>query len=230
MSTPLASQSPADLDLAAAMMQFRQLVDPAMLDELQPSGAMAVYTPWVIVWLLVYQRLHSNASLTTAVAELLNVAGELSTNKRVHEGKLSSNSGAYSQARSRLAVSVADKVADHVFETLITTAPTALAGRRTFVLDGTTLSLSSNAKLRERWPAGKNQHGPGTWPIAHLLLAHEMETGVALRPEVGAMYGPNAESELALAQRLMLRLPARSVLLADRNFGVFAMAYAAVTA
>jgi hypothetical protein len=230
MSDPLTSESPETLDLAAAMTQFRQLVDPAMLDELQPSGAQAVYTPWVTVWLLVYQRLHSNASLTAAVAELLTMVRELSSNKRVQEGKLSGNSSAYSQARSRLALPVAEKVADHVFETLVATVPASLAERRTFVLDGTTLSLSSNAKLRERWPAGANQHGPGTWPIAHLLLAHEVETGMALRPEVGAMYGPHADSELTLAQRLVPRLPAHSVLLADRNFGVFAMVHAAVAA
>jgi hypothetical protein len=54
-----------------------------------------------------------------------------------------------------------------------------------------------------------------------LVLAHELASGAALRPEVGAMYGPAADSEVALAVRLIPRIPAKSVLMADRNFGVF---------
>jgi hypothetical protein len=44
------------------------------------------------------------------------------------------------------------------------------------------------------------------------------------------MYGPRAVGEIALARGLLGRLPAGSILLADRNFGIFAFAYAAVQA
>jgi hypothetical protein len=207
--------------LAAALDQFRNLISPELLDALQPSGPAMVYTPWVTVWLLVYQRLHQNASLQSAVAELLKIVGAFSTNKRVREGTLSSNTGAYSQARSRLKITVTDAVADHVFAAIVAATPPSFGDRRVFVLDGTTLSLQSHEPLRQRWPAGSNQHGPGTWPICHLVLAHELASGAALRPEVGAMYGPAADSEVALAVRLIPRIPAKSVLMADRNFGVF---------
>ena len=63
--------------------------------------------------------------------------------------------------------------------------------------------------------------------IVHWVVAHELASGCAVRPETGPMYGPGAVGELALATRLLPRLPAHSVLLADRNFGVFAFAYAA---
>jgi hypothetical protein len=36
------------------------------------------------------------------------------------------------------------------------------------------------------------------------------------------MYGPEAVGEIALAQGLLQRLPKNSILLADRNFGIFA--------
>ena len=52
--------------------------------------------PWVTVWLLVYQRLNSNATLATAVTELLGSIESLGViNKRACEGKLSSNTGSY---------------------------------------------------------------------------------------------------------------------------------------
>jgi hypothetical protein len=41
------------------------------------------------------------------------------------------------------------------------------------------------------------------------------------------MYGPHAVSEQALAEELMDRLPPRAVVVGDRNFGVFSIAYAA---
>src|SRR5262249_26339846 len=62
------------------------------------------------------------------------------------------------------------------------------------------------------------------------VTAHELASGLAALPEYGPMYGPQARSELSLAGGLLPRLPERSILLGDRNFGVFAFAWAAVEA
>lgn len=229
MSVSPSDQKPATQELAAAMEQFRTLLDPRFVNALQPYRANAVYTPWVVVWLLIYQRLHSNASLQSAVSELTNVAQSFTTNKRVREGMLSLNTSSYSRARSRIQTTVTNRVADHVFETMIAATKPSFGDRRVFVIDGTTLSLQSHDRLRRRWPAGTNQYGPGTWPICHLTLAHELASGCALRPEVGAMYGPQADPELTLAVRMLPRIPATSLLMADRNFGVFYFVHAAAT-
>jgi hypothetical protein len=214
-------------ELAAALDQFRNLLDPDMINELQPSRSNAVYTSWVTVFLLIYQRLSGNASLQEAVAELLKTIGMFSSNKRVQNQTLSSNNSAYSRARSRLSGSVTDAVADHVYEKIITATKPSLADRRAFIIDGTTVPLQSSDTLRKQWPAGSNQHGPGTWPICHLVVAHELASGAAMRPEVGAMYGPEAVSELELSKRLMPRIPANSMVMGDKNFGVFYFVYTA---
>src|SRR5437773_2485920 len=73
----------ADQELAQALEQFRALIDPAATNALQPHGSAAVSTPWVVTWLLVYQRLHAGASLEAAVAELLRIAPALPPNRRV---------------------------------------------------------------------------------------------------------------------------------------------------
>jgi hypothetical protein len=216
-------------DLAAALDVFHRLLDPQLLHQWQPTRHNAVYTTAVVVWLLVYQRLHPAASLQAAVAQFLSDAGAVSTNKRVQERTLSANTGAYSQARSRLQLAVAEKSADHVFTTLAANHSPP-AERRTFVLDGTTLALASRDELRRRWPPASNQHGDGVWPIGHLVVACELDSGLMLRPEVGAMYGEVPDAEVALALRLLPRIPPRSLLMADRNFGVFGFAYYAVRA
>ena len=227
---PSAAPPDSAADLAAALAQFHRLVDPEMVAELQPSGPATVYTPWLTVWLLVYQRLHRNASLQTAVAEFARVAPLHSSNTRVRERTPSSNTGAYSRARARLLAPVAEAVADHVFATVAAATPPSLGDRRVFALDGTTLALASNDRLRERWPPGANQHGPNTWPICQLVLAHELESGAAVRAELGAMSGSEADSEVAMATLLLPRIPANSLLMADRNFGVFGFVHAAVAA
>ncbi|MGL4464493.1 MAG: hypothetical protein ACRDD1_11215 [Planctomycetia bacterium] len=149
----------------------------------------------------------------------------------MREDKLSANTAAYSRARSRLQTAVAEKSADHVFTTLAAASAADQpvnkpAERRTFLIDGSTLALASRDELRRRWPPASNQHGEGIWPISHLVLACELETGLMLRPEVGAMYGDAADGEVALA----IRLPPRSLLMADRNFGIFGFVRCAVQA
>lgn len=216
--------------LSEALIRFQALFEPEHIDRLQHFGPATIYTPWVTIWLLLHQRLHPNASLAKAVDQLREHADRFSTNKRVRENTLSTNTSAYSAARTRLKPEVTDAVADQVCDSIIAARPPSWNDRRVFILDGTTLSLASCDALRDCFPPGSNQHGPGTWPIAHLVLAHELASGAALRAEIGAMYGPEADSELSLALELLPRIPAKSLLMADRNFGVFAFVHAAVKA
>jgi hypothetical protein len=217
-------------EFARAFEQFRSLLDRDTLNALQPSGPAAVYSTWVVVWLLVYQRLHANAPLRDAVAELLRSADCLPPHRRLAEGTLSANTAAYSRARSRLDPLVAEQVADHVYHTLVAATPPSWGDRRVFILDGTTLTLTPTPELKAAFPPATNQHGKSAWPVCQLLVAHELASGCAIRPETGPMYGPAAVSELELARRLLPRLPHQAVLLADSNFGVFAFAHAAVAA
>lgn len=231
----MADAPPTDAELADAVARFHALVDPAAVHA-HPRAAVAdnaVYTPWVVVWLLVHQRLHGNASLADAVAAFARLAPALPPdavppNRRIAGGTLSANTGGYSVARSRLAAEVPEWVADTVAETLIAAAPPTVAGRRAFVLDGTSLQLPPTAELTAAFPpAGRVGKGTTVGPVARLAVAHEMASGCVLRPEVGAMYGPERVSEQVLAIRLLDRLPPRSVAVGDRNFGVFGFVHAA---
>lgn len=214
-------------ELEAALAQFRSLLDREEIDSQQEHPPTTVYTPWVVVWLMVYQRLHANASLSDAVGELFRLKEHLPPNRRITEETLSSNTGAYSQARSRLHPEVAEAVSDQVFRTLMEGSSPAWEGRRVFLLDGTTSALASVPRLRQEFPPATNQHRASPWPILHWAVAHELSSACALRPEIGAKYGPEAVSEVTLAIRLLARLPSHSAVMADRNFGVFAFFHAA---
>ena len=60
-----------------------------------------------------------------------------------------------------------------------------------------------------------------------VAVAHDVVSGLAVRPWWGPMYGPHAVSEQELAKQIMRGLAESSVFLGDRNFGVFSMAYEA---
>lgn len=203
---------------ADARALFAQLLPAEWVDALDPPRADATYTPHVVVGLMVYQRCHAGASLADAVAAFVA--------DRPGGPALSANTGGYSRARTRLRLPTAEAVADRVTALLLAATPPARPHQPVFVLDGTTLSLPSTPELRRAYPPASNQHGRSHWPVLHAVTAHELVTGLAVRPEFGAMYGPDAVGEGALAARLLARLPAGCLLIGDRNFGVFAVAHA----
>lgn len=211
---------------------FAKLLPPKLLNDLDPKAPQTAYTPWVVTWLLVFQRLNGNASLNDAVSEfILQFPPQAMPNcKRACEHTLSANSGAYSAARSSLDSRVLYWAADNVFNSLSNTYLPSWHDRRAFILDGTTARLAPTRALRVAYPPASNQHGSSPWPILHLAVAHELASGLAVLPQYGPKYGPDAISELVLAQGLLARLPNNSIVIADRNFGVFAFAWAAVAA
>jgi DDE family transposase len=217
-------------ELEAAFVRFQSLLDRDAIDARQEHPPTTIYTPWVVVWLMIYQRMHANASLSEAVTELFRIKDQLPHNRRITEETLSTNTGSYSQARSRLDPEVAEAVSDHVFQTLMDGSPSCWEGRRVFLIDGTTTALSSVRRLRQEFPPAPNQHRASPWPILHWAVAHELSSGCAIRPKVGAKYGSEAVSEIVLAIHLLSRLPAHSLVMADSNFGVFFFHYAARTA
>jgi Transposase DDE domain len=203
-----------------------KLVDLKEADQLHPVGDNAVYTTSVVLWMLVYQRMNPDASLEAAVKKLIDSKPTfLPDNKRVREGTLSTNTSTYSQARSRLPTKAAEWFANEVSQSLIAATAPTLGDRRVFMIDGTTIKLAPERELRKRFAPASNQHGQSVFPVALLTVAHELASGVALIPEVGAMYGANAVSETSLIHDLLRQMPTGSVVMADIAFGIFAVAH-----
>lgn len=215
-----------DQEFDKAFEQIQELVDLSQADALFPTHPNAVYTTSVVLWMLVYQRMNPDASLEAAVKKLLDSKPELlPDNKRVSEGTLSLNTGAYSRARTRLPCSVAEWFASQVSQSMIEASPASFQNRRVFMIDGTTITLAAEPELQEQYPPASNQYGEGVWPVALLVVAHELASGAALVPEVGAMYGPEAVSETALIDNCLTQMPPDSIVMADAGYGIFSVAH-----
>lgn len=207
---------------------LRELVDFEEADLYFPMRANAVFTSSVVLWMLVYQRLNPDASLKSAVKGLLETRPTfLPENKRLQEDTISRGSGSYSQARKRLSLETVQWFAEQVCRGIIGNTEPVFNDRRIFLIDGTTIALAAEKELQQAYPPASNQHGEGTWPIALLTVFHELETGCAMLPEVGAMYGEHAVSETKLACEGIGKLPENSVVMADAGFGIFGVAHEA---
>jgi hypothetical protein len=212
-----------------AFQVFRDLVSPEQIQQRSPSPAQTVFTSFVTLWLLLLQRLDGGASLDDAVSTLLFTFSpdDLPDCKRLRDRKVSGNNGAYSQARSRLPTELTHWLADEVSHTLGAQSAPPWKGRRVQLLDGTTFSLAPTPELREAFPPASNQYGPSHWPVLHVLVCHDLASGLVCRPEFGPMYGEDGASESSLTRKLLLRLDPYAILLADANFGIFILAYEA---
>jgi hypothetical protein len=196
-----------------------------------------VYSSGVVVWLMICQRLQAQGTLESAVLELLGGLPDSfwpypckRLEEAVKEGGrklLSKQTGAYNKARQELSLPVVEQCCDHVFRQLIEQAELAPERRRAFFFDGTTVRMPHCEELVAAYPPTTNQHGASHWPLLRLLVAHDLYTGLALRPQWGPAYGSVAVSEQGLLEQLIHRLPNQAIIVGDANFGVFSVAYAA---
>jgi hypothetical protein len=105
--------------------------------------------------------------------------------------------------------------------------PTVEGQPRVYVLDGSSLQLEYGAELVKTYPQAQNRYGKSHRPVVRIVVLHDVDTGLAERPYWGPMYGPRAVSEQALAEQATQHVPPGSVIIGDRNFGIFSVAYQA---
>ena len=189
------------------------------------------------MWLLVWQRLHGAAPLEAAVLDLLQELPACfwpNPCKRVRDwqesGKaMSGHSAAYNQARQRLPFSVVAQSGDRIFDQLMAQMADldTPGSRRAFLFDGTSMRMASSPAVVENFPRASNQHGESHWPVIRVLVAHDLRTGLAMRPQWGPMYGPEAVSEQRLLESAIERLPPNATVVGDCNFGVFSVVWTA---
>jgi len=223
----------ARLDSTPLFNLYQQLAPAALFRLLQREIGWKVhggiYTARLVIWMMMMQRLRPRGTLASSVAELVEGRFDplLSQCKRVQEKKIGLSTGGYCQARQHLPKLLVDRTMDELLERLrrrLMETQLELA-QRVYLLDGSSLQLEHEPELVEAYPPASNQHGKSHWPVIRIVVLHDLETGLAERPYWGPFNGRKAVSEQALAAHAIAHVPAGSVILGDRNFGIFATAY-----
>jgi putative transposase len=223
------------LDSSALFSLYLQLAPASLFRLLQRHLGVIVrngiYSARVVIWMMMNERLDPRGTLARSVEQLVQGRFDpvLSQCKRVRSKKIALSTGGYCQARQRLPRELVSRSMEELIARLRNSLldSGAVGPQRMYLLDGSSLQLEHAPELLQAYPPASNQHGQAHWPVVRLVVLHDLETGLAERPHWGPLNGPQAVSEQALAEQAMRAIPAGSVIVGDRNFGIFATAYAA---
>lgn len=231
MAYVLSMTSPGRNDL---LDLYQRAVSVDVVEHLQKMAGRrirrGIYSARVVLWLMILQRLHTGASLATAVQLLHQRAADplLQDCRRVRRRRrISVRTGGYCQARQKLPKLLCRQVNQEIIAQLRRLLGEPEGAGSVFILDGSALELEHCRELVRKYPSARNQHGRGHWPVLRVVVLHDLEAGLAQPPCWGPMYGPAAVSEQELGEQAMASLPAHSAVLGDRNFGVLWVAHAA---
>lgn len=187
-----------------------------------------IYSSELVTWMMIFQRLNGGSSLRDAVyefnsePELKKLAGNC---KRIQEGNISHSTGGYSQARQILPLDTVKTVSDELFKYLsdFQTVKEGKYGRPVYSIDGAVIELLRSKELAKKYPP----HRKGHYPSLRMVVCHDLESGLAVRPEYGPYAGSKQQSEVALVRKMMSRLPENGIFVGDRLYGIFSVVFAA---
>src|SRR5438067_2509365 len=142
-----------------------------------------LYTPRVLIWMMMRQRLDAQGTLAKAVQEL--AAGELdpllSRCKRAEEHRVSVATGGYCQGRQNLPKELLERSLKEILQRLRNHLHEHLIGfdKPVYVVDGSSVQLQHSPELKKAYPPTRNQHGESHWPMLRIVVLQDVETGIA---------------------------------------------------
>jgi hypothetical protein len=207
---------------------FVEVIGKSEWDEEFCAGPKKIFTPILTIWLMMLQSL-SGGSMKSALGELMKGAADVLLEQHPRGGRakyLSTNTGGFSHAKSRLTVEEVDEKIDLLNEGL-SNCRSAKKGssisNRVKILDGTTFFLERTAAIEASFPRGRNVRGELNHPELRVVFATDALSGVMTKPQFGPMRGPKATSEQGLCAKVLEEVESGTLLVGDRNFGVFSV-------
>ena len=217
----------APLNSAQLLRWFVRLLPGRALRQLPALQSKPFYErlfdPWVTLWYLLFQRLHSDHSLQAAVLDARR-GGADRLNQKLSAGLASDSTCSYSDARQRLPWQFLAQALLLQGRQIIGLSPTTLwQGWVLALLDGTTVRLRPYGDIAKQWAPNRNKHGRPYWCLMRVVVGFCALSGAALDCAIGSI----RLSEQALACQIIGASVAKSLFIGDRNFGVFRIAQAA---
>ena len=219
-----------------------QMMEDIFVDSLSDFGEEVyavrnrecVFSPALTLWLFINQRTSSGISLRDALENLRSGGGGkiFRCRTETRKGKvtpLSMDTSGFSKARQRLSLEFVKGAAKAISSRvrLLDGKNTSWRGKKVYLLDGTRVDLHCTEDIEEHYPRSSNQHGKVQQPKMLCMFMHDLMTGVAVNPVYGAWRGGKATSEQMLSKEILPQAEEGSLIIGDRNLGVFSLAYTA---
>ena len=175
------------------------------------------YSESLVMWLMIFQRLQGARSMSNLMVMMKDMPLKRLAGKRKMKETNTGSASSFAMARSRLLLDVVIELTDKLCEWMLTEISTR---DRWYVVDGSTFELMKSEELSEKYPPAEC----GYYPMMRGLICTEINSGITMRPEIGALTGSKQAGEIQLFKKLINRLPKGSKLMGDRNFGIYTVA------
>ena len=210
--------------------RFRQIFCPMLLARWYEELAVGTFyqrafTPLITLWYLVFQQVQADHTLARVVDDARSGgANALSPPGKALSGKITSSSTAsYCLARQRFPLKVLSQAVRHSGgEIRSWTLELLWRGWNVVLMDGSTVRLRPLGSIPQRFSAHPGASKVPYWCLMRVVAAFCAKTGVVL----ASAQAPNSTSEQRLAGEIVGQLPSDSLVVADRNFGVFSVIHA----
>ncbi|MDO8675021.1 MAG: IS4 family transposase [Candidatus Omnitrophota bacterium] len=222
----------ASLDLRQFLKLFLKL-GAAFKDLALPSGRKRkfyerIFCPLVTLWGMVFQRLLADPTLEKVVVSFAHGKADVlrpgrKGKKGLSKKMKSRRTTSFCNARTRLPLELIQKV----FIELPALLCQKITGRswkgwNVLLLDGSTVRLPPLGDIPKSFKPHSNQH-KCHWCLMRVVVGFCLRSGLAL----GCTLGSQTTSEQILACGLILAAQAKTLIVGDRNFGVFRIAQVA---
>lgn len=211
-----------------ALTLYERIITPEFVSRiLAGAGIVERDGPFqtsIILWLMIFQRLHPDHTLSAAIEELRSgysarLLERARGSIRARTGRISGDTSGIAHSRERIGCSVVEKSCDALNREIESHTKAETIESKVYIIDGSSIRLSHTKKNIEKYPQYANQHGAAHFPLLRLGIATHAISGVAVRPSIGPYNGDEAVNELGLAEELFPRLPPGSIVVGDRYFG-----------
>ncbi len=174
------------------------------------------YAPDITLWALLSQTIDADQSLQAAVDRV--IAFNTSKNLPVP----SSNTSAYSQARTRLPEDILSNLTRTSAEQLEQAAPSEWKWRNRTVqlVDGSSVSMEDTPENQNIYPQIRGQKPGLGFPIANIVAIISLATGMIKNVSIGP-YSGKETGEHALLRQIFQTLKAGDIVVADRYYCSF---------
>lgn len=221
---------------APELAKFRSLLPARLLAAWLAGAPQAFYdrafTPLITLWYCIFQRLGADHTLGHALADARDGGADRFSprGKPLSRQLRSLATTSLSDARQRLPLEVFAQTLRHCAQQISTGAADLLwRGWRVVLLDGSTFRLRPCKDIPEHFPAHRpgNCKKPPYWCVVRVVVGFCLATGAALDCALGSLKA----SEQALSATLLSGGDwLKSLLVGDRNFGVYSVVRAIVGA
>lgn len=198
-------------NIASAVQRIKQNVAAALSEQAIEQACRQVNHHWrnrelgpaKTIWAFLLQVLHGN----TACQHVVRIA------------RLTCSATAYCRARARIPLAAYEQLLAQTTQAARSSTSAPLwHGHRTFVVDGTGISMPDTEVLRTHFGSPGQQAVGCSFPVAHLLAMFDSGTGLLVK----AWTGPLRTHDLRGAAKLHSALQADDVLVGDTAFASYA--------